>query len=594
MSLLGRFAAVCQAILVLALSSWTCAAESDPASEAPRLKIGVTEFALSDDRVGIMNALDKALVSVRSKYRVDLAVYSVPVLEERAREGKVGLVLGSAGLVRRLTDIGVKTIVSSVGPGAVDANQNEGSAFIVRRSRNDLQSLKDLQGSVMAANRPTGFSGYLIALGEIAMAGHDPERFFANRIFFGEQSASQRIARAVISGAADVGILKLCAWEGLTASMPGIEQSLRVLAPVKSSSACLHSTKLYPAHTLAALPHVSPQAVTDLTLAFLEMPKTEEGRSWAVATDFLSVDRLYRALKMGPYAYLRESVLTRFFYEYKALILTLLFAAAVVLLQLIHTRRLLEKRTRQVKDLAQKESEQEKRLLFLERNTTVSQLSSMIAHELHQPLAAIRLYARGLARLAVRRSADADEREVIDSIAEEASRAKEIVERVRLYAKNRRPPREEVALSTLIQSAVSHFEASTLANDAGRMTVLVPEFEDCRVRVAALEMELVFLNVLKNARDAAAKSVRIRVEFPAQEAGVVTISFVDDGPDADEKTLERLSASASSQKPEGLGLGLGIARSIVEQHAGKIFFKTNSPDAGLTVVVLLPLMREAL
>ena len=114
------------------------------------------------------------------------------------------------------------------------------------------------------------------------------------------------------------------------------------------------------------------------------------------------------------------------------------------------------------------------------------------------------------------------------------------------------------------------------------------------VRVAALEMELVFLNVLKNARDAAAKSVRIRVEFPAQEAGVVTISFVDDGPDADEKTLERLSASASSQKPEGLGLGLGIARSIVEQHAGKIFFKTNSPDAGLTVVVLLPLMREAL
>ena len=150
MSLLGRFAAVCQAILVLALSSWTCAAESDPASEAPRLKIGVTEFALSDDRVGIMNALDKALVSVRSKYRVDLAVYSVPVLEERAREGKVDLVLGSAGLVRRLTDIGVKTIVSSVGPGAVDANQNEGSAFIVRRSRNDLQSLKDLQGSSLA------------------------------------------------------------------------------------------------------------------------------------------------------------------------------------------------------------------------------------------------------------------------------------------------------------------------------------------------------------------------------------------------------------------------------------------------------------
>ena len=564
------------------------------ASESPRLVIGVTEFALSDEREEIMKALNEALVPLKDKYEVKLEVYSVPVLEERARQGKIDLVLGSAGLVRRLTDVGIKTIVSSVGPGAVDANQNEGSAFIVRRSRSDLRALKDLQGSVMAANRPSGFSGYLIALGEIAMAGYDPERFFANRIFFGEQSASRRIARAVLNGAADVGILKLCAWEGLVAQMPELEQSLRVLAPVQSTSACLHSTKLYPAHTLAALPHVPPQAVTDLTLAFLEMPRTKEGRSWAVATDFFSVDRLYKALKMGPYAYLRESVLTRFFYEYKALILTLLCAAGVVVLQLVHTQRLLEKRTRQVKDLAQKESEQEKRLLFLERNTTVSQLSSMIAHELHQPLAAIRLYARGLARLAVRRSAEADEKEVIESIAHEASRAKEIVERVRLYAKNRRPPREEVSLSALIQSAVSHFEASTLTNNAGRMTVLVPDFKDCRLRVAALEMELVFLNILKNARDAAAKSVRVCVGYPADDAAMVTVRFVDDGPLADDKTLERLSASASSQKPEGLGLGLGIARSIVEQHAGKLLFKTNAPETGLTVVVRLPLPRDAL
>ena len=227
------------------------------ASESPRLVIGVTEFALSDEREEIMKALNEALVPLKDKYEVKLEVYSVPVLEERARQGKIDLVLGSAGLVRRLTDVGIKTIVSSVGPGAVDANQNEGSAFIV--SRSDLHALKDLQGSVMAANRPSGFSGYLIALGEIAMAGYDPERFFANRIFFGEQSASRRIARAVLNGAADVGILKLCAWEGLVAQMPELEQSLRVLAPVQSTSACLHSTKLYPAHTLAALPHVPRQ-----------------------------------------------------------------------------------------------------------------------------------------------------------------------------------------------------------------------------------------------------------------------------------------------------------------------------------------------
>lgn len=603
----GLLAACAAALASLTTGAWaTGAADSlDGVSGRPRLAIGVTEFALTEDREEILHALEKALVPLSQNYTINIHVFSVPQLEAAARGRQLDLVLGSAGLVARLGDIGAKTIVSSVGRGGIDANQNEGSAFIVRRDRSDLKTIGDLAGQRMAANRATGFSGYLIALGEIAMAGYDPDTFFADRFFFGEQSASRRIAAAVQKGFADVGILKLCGWEKLIESNPELDKELRVLAPVESRSACKHSTRLYPAHTLAALPHVSPTIVTDLTLAFLEMPPTADGRSWAVATDFLSVDNLYRALEMGPYAYLKESVLSRFIDEYKPFIITVLLTALVLLLQLAHTRRLLEKRTRQVKAMARREADQERRLLFLERNTTVSQLSSMIAHELHQPLAAIRLYAKGLERLERRAAASDDVLQVVESIASEASRAKEIVERVRLYAKNRRPPGEDVHVSDLLASACSHFAASTLTNGAPAMKVRIaeaPRFIDCVLHVAALEMELVFLNLMKNARDARATDLLVESEISGEREGEekehaaghaeIALRFIDNGPTVTEETMKRLTTALTSTKPEGLGLGLGIARRIVEEHAGRMSFTANAPRPGLTVTVVLPVAEK--
>lgn len=603
----GLLAACAAALASLTTGAWAAgAADSlDGVSGRPRLAIGVTEFALTEDREEILHALEKALVPLSQNYTINIHVFSVPQLEAAARGRQLDLVLGSAGLVARLGDIGAKTIVSSVGRGGIDANQNEGSAFIVRRDRSDLKTIGDLAGQRMAANRATGFSGYLIALGEIAMAGYDPDTFFADRFFFGEQSASRRIAAAVQKGFADVGILKLCGWEKLIESNPELDKELRVLAPVESRSACKHSTRLYPAHTLAALPHVSPTIVTDLTLAFLEMPPTADGRSWAVATDFLSVDNLYRALEMGPYAYLKESVLSRFIDEYKPFIITVLLAALVLLLQLAHTRRLLEKRTRQVKAMARREADQERRLLFLERNTTVSQLSSMIAHELHQPLAAIRLYAKGLERLERRAAASDDVLQVVESIASEASRAKEIVERVRLYAKNRRPPGEDVHVSDLLASACSHFAASTLTNGAPAMKVRIaqaPRFTDCVLHVAALEMELVFLNLMKNARDARATDLLVESEISGEREGEekehtaghaeIALRFIDNGPTVTVETMKRLTTALTSTKPEGLGLGLGIARRIVEEHAGRMSFTANAPRPGLTVTVVLPVAEK--
>lgn len=572
--------------LLLALSLGISFVYAKPASERPKLIVGVTEFALTEDGRDITEALHRAAAPLTADYDLEFRSMPVPELERAARERRVDLVLGSAGLVVRLADAGAKPIVTTLGPGSVNANENEGSAFLVRRDRDDLQTIGDLAGSHLIANRPSGFSGYLIAMGEIALAGNDPDHFFSSRTFIGAQNASHEIARRIRYGFADAGILRLCAWEELLQNDPSAAEELRILAPKKSKSACVHSTDLYPAHTLAALPHVTPEAVTATTLAFLRMTPTERGRSWAVATDYLSIDKLFRALKTGPYRYLREPVWKRFLAEYFPFILIFLGVALLFLWQFENTKRLLEKRTLEVRRLARKEAEQERRLLFLERNTMVSQLSSMLAHELHQPLAAIRLYARGLVKLVARTNPSPEVTEAADAIADEATRAKEIVERVRAYARNRRAQRVPTALSDILQNAVSHFQSGAKAP----VPLTITGDKNVTVSVSALEIELVIVNLLKNAREAAMKGPSPKISIAVRHDGRrVEIDVRDNGPVVTKETLERLTMPVSSEKPEGLGLGLGIARGILEQHAGTLRFRSNAPEPGLTASVALPL-----
>lgn len=572
--------------LLLALSLGISFVYAKPASERPKLIVGVTEFALTEDGRDITEALHRAAAPLTADYDLEFRSMPVPELERAARERRVDLVLGSAGLVVRLADAGAKPIVTTLGPGSVNANENEGSAFLVRRDRDDLQTIGDLAGSHLIANRPSGFSGYLIAMGEIALAGNDPDHFFSSRTFIGAQNASHEIARRIRYGFADAGILRLCAWEELLQNDPSAAEDLRILAPKKSKSACVHSTDLYPAHTLAALPHVTPEAVTATTLAFLRMTPTERGRSWAVATDYLSIDKLFRALKTGPYRYLREPVWKRFLAEYFPFILIFLGVALLFLWQFENTKRLLEKRTLEVRRLARKEAEQERRLLFLERNTMVSQLSSMLAHELHQPLAAIRLYARGLVKLVARTNPSPEVTEAADAIADEATRAKEIVERVRAYARNRRAQRVPTALSDILQNAVSHFQSGAKAP----VPLTITGDKNVTVSVSALEIELVIVNLLKNAREAAMKGPSPKISIAVRHDGRrVEIDVRDNGPVVTKETLERLTMPVSSEKPEGLGLGLGIARGILEQHAGTLRFRSNAPEPGLTASVSLPL-----
>ena len=121
--------------------------------------------------------------------------------------------------------------------------------------------------------------------------------------------------------------------------------------------------------------------------------------------------------------------------------------------------------------------------------------------------------------------------------------------------------------------------------------------EDVQCLADPLELELVAMNLIKNALEAVeglpAGMVNIAV---SEHNGKAELTVLNNGPAVSSELVERLNdraASGSSSKKSGLGLGLSIVRSILERLGGRITF-TALAGGGLAAVATLPTLARAL
>lgn len=140
------------------------------------------------------------------------------------------------------------------------------------------------------------------------------------------------------------------------------------------------------------------------------------------------------------------------------------------------------------------------RLQSMEKVQTVSHMSTLFAHELKQPLAAIRNFSLGLLRRSQRGELDA---ETMHSILEKmvflTEQASNIVNHVRKYAKAGKTERLREDFRTVIREAVESFgKTADFRVQVSLSLPLVPVW----VEINRWEIELVILNLIKNAAEA--------------------------------------------------------------------------------------------
>jgi two-component system sensor kinase FixL len=233
-------------------------------------------------------------------------------------------------------------------------------------------------------------------------------------------------------------------------------------------------------------------------------------------------------------------------------------------------------------------------LVHLSRVSTLGKLSTELAHELNQPLAAIMNYANGCRH---RAQANQDQEHpllpAIDEIRSEAERAAQIVKRIRNFARKRPMQRTEASMNDLI------LEATRLALTGAGSDDLPVRFDLAenlpQVHVDRVQIIQVLVNLVTNALEAMhepgshPRSLDIASATTNNTEIVITVS--DAGGGFSNESADQLFEPFYTTKSEGLGLGLSISRSIVEAHGGRLWAESNHPSQGATFNLALPISQ---
>ena len=229
--------------------------------------------------------------------------------------------------------------------------------------------------------------------------------------------------------------------------------------------------------------------------------------------------------------------------------------------------------------------DQHAKLLKTERLATIGQMTSLITHELRNPLSSINLNTEMLAEALSESSAskeDPDILPVLDTIVSEVDRLKDITEEYLVYARLPTPKFEPHNLADTLHGIVD-FHSFEWSNDSVDVVVDVPD--DIIADVDPGQFRQAFLNLMKNAVEASPPESEVHVHAQATN-GVVTIEVLDRAGGIPDTVRDHIFEPFYTTKSSGTGLGLAMTQQIIEEHNGQISVEPTKD--GTRFVVTLP------
>ncbi|WP_321278519.1 HAMP domain-containing sensor histidine kinase [Alcaligenes faecalis] len=236
-------------------------------------------------------------------------------------------------------------------------------------------------------------------------------------------------------------------------------------------------------------------------------------------------------------------------------------------------------------------------LLRLSRLTTLGQLSTSIAHEVSQPLAAINSSTGACQRWLQASPPNIEKAQAAaQRIADDAQRAKDVLDRVRSITRNEAPTSSafdlNLALTELLKLSDGEMRRQHIDLRLALQSDLPQVFAD------RVQIQQVMANLLLNAIEALSPAsdfhaARITIEtrlLPGDkpQTSKVLFSIKDNGPGLSDTQLPQLFDTFWTTKATGLGLGLTISRSIIDANNGHIW-ATDQADGGAAFHFTLPL-----
>jgi len=239
--------------------------------------------------------------------RIVLKVLAADELERAVIGGELDIVTTNPThfiTVRKLAPL-LSVIATLVESEAGQPVRLLGGAIIARADREDLRTLQDIRGKVVAAPSLSHFGGYRVQAYELLLAGIRLPEHVARVDFLGEHQA---VVLAVLAGSADVGFVRsgIVEMMGRDGNLPA--GAVKLIHPQQHPAFPFQvSTRLYPEWPVFAMPHVDERSVRRVAAALYALePEHPAARAagihgYTLPADYQSVDEVSRVLRLPPY-----------------------------------------------------------------------------------------------------------------------------------------------------------------------------------------------------------------------------------------------------------------------------------------------------
>jgi PAS domain S-box-containing protein len=242
-----------------------------------------------------------------------------------------------------------------------------------------------------------------------------------------------------------------------------------------------------------------------------------------------------------------------------------------------------------------------------EKMATIGELAAGIAHEIRNPLGAMKGFAEILQKKLLQ---NPEAKEMVVDIASEIEILNKIVTNFLVFAKPTSVDALETDLAEAIQGVLPLIENEAKQK---RIRLVFDQKKDVYLRLDVEQFRRAILNLALNAIQASSSQNEVRIEIngfsrpelitfltetgfsqvkPVEtEGNWAVIRVLDRGPGIQPENFKKLFTPFFTTKTEGFGLGLSITQKIVEALGGSIA-AGNRPEGGAMFLIVLPALDK--